>query len=78
MPGNPGVVGEASEVDRRRTGWTLRTEGHHVRVLVLPLVALPHHVHPRGLWRDPGLLNQGPLRHHCETITSAYPLTYIS
>lgn len=64
LPGDRGIVGETSEVDRRRTGWTFHTEGRHIRVLVFPLAALPHHVHPRGLWRDPGLLKQGP----CDTI----------
>lgn len=43
---DPGAAGETSEVDRRRTGRTFYTEAHHVRVPVLPLAALPHHVHP--------------------------------
>lgn len=56
---DPGAVGETSEVNRRRVRRTFYTESHHVRVSVLPLAALPHHVHPRGLRRDPGFLNQG-------------------
>lgn len=65
-----GVAGETSEVDRRWIRRTFYTEAHHVRVPVLPLAALPHHVHPWGLRRDPGFLNQG----QCDAITSAYPL----
>lgn len=41
-----GAAGETSEVDRRRTRRTFYTEAHHVFVPVLPLAALPHHVHP--------------------------------
>lgn len=57
LPGDRGADGEANEVDRRRVGWTFFTQDRHIRVPVLPLVALPHHVHPRGLRRNPGLLN---------------------
>lgn len=57
LPGDRGAVGKANEVDRRRIGWTFYTEGCHIRVPVLSLAALPHHVHPRGLRRNPGLLN---------------------
>lgn len=70
LPGDPGAAGEADEVDRRRIGWAFYTEGHHIRVPVLPLALLPHHVHPRGLRRDPRLLSQDT----CDAITSAYPL----
>lgn len=41
-----GAVGETSEVNWRRIRRTFYTKGHHVRVPVLPLAALPHHVHP--------------------------------
>lgn len=70
LRGDPGAAGEADEVDRRRVGWAFYTEGHHIRVPVLPLALLPHHVHSRGLRRDPGLLSQGPY----DATTLAYPL----
>lgn len=66
-----GAAGAAGEVDRRRAGRTFYTEAHHVHVPVLPLAALPHHVHPRGLRRDPGFLNRGQTS---DATTSAYPL----
>lgn len=45
LSSDPSVAGEANEIDRRRIGRALCTEGRHIRVPVLPLATLPHHVH---------------------------------
>ncbi|KAL2718412.1 hypothetical protein V1478_012288 [Vespula squamosa] len=56
--GDPGFAVKTDEEHRRRARWAFCTETHNVRLSLFPMALLPHHVHPRGLWHNPRLLNR--------------------